>query len=63
MIGVPSKDYVYLVPEKLNFEKRSNWEQLPSKVVHNGSVLKEDELKEKFYPVWDYNQATKKGDY
>ena len=60
LIGVPSKDYVYPVPEKLNFEKRSNWEQLPSKVVHNGSVLKEDELKEKFYPVWDYNQALKK---
>ncbi|EHK00891.1 hypothetical protein HRED_10709 [Candidatus Haloredivivus sp. G17] len=33
---------------------------MPSKVVHNGSVLKEDELKEKFYPVWDYNQALKK---
>jgi hypothetical protein len=58
VIGVPIGNRVYPIPEELD---RSQWIKLPSKVVDNGNVLGKDELKDRFYAVWDYNQALRKG--
>lgn len=58
VIGVPIGNGIYPIPEELD---GSNWIKLPSKVVENGNVLGEEELKNRFYSVWDYNQALSKG--
>lgn len=57
VIGVPNQGTVYSVPEKL--DENNRWTQLPSKVLENGNVLENDELKDRFYSIWDYNQALK----
>ncbi|PSH02037.1 MAG: hypothetical protein BRC26_02580, partial [Nanohaloarchaea archaeon QH_8_44_6] len=58
VIGVPMGDRIYPIPEKLD---GSQWVKCPSKVADNGKILEEQELKNRFYAVWDYNQALRKG--
>lgn len=58
VIGVPVGDRIIPIPEELD---GAQWVKLPSEVVDNGKVLDEDELKNRFYAVWDYNQALRKG--